>query len=791
MATRGKKGRSSSFDKAREVFAQQIAHAVGKGMTRNQLVHYISGLMSTPVLMWLKALGPAFMAASTDSGLKFIQQQTGMFKDVTDPLLMEVLEAVFTGFFTNLPAGDATTDQAWSAMNKATTEAAAKFGRSGNPAAANAVKKAGYVINDDQLRKMISLWGSRQTLQILRLYNIGIAAMALAAFDPNTPPQVAMDAQFAFDDGDFSDVMKILTFAYAVRDNMNDFERMVRAVTPVVLANTAKKGMWDKVLFMGARMGSQAVNSMDGGFTQANLFRVIGNWVVPTAKADAQIIGFLLVSWIVFYMATAIPWFILAPRGQLVWLVFFAVLNMLNNISILNLFFAYVGAHGDVASTLAQRFGLQGDESKKNVPDVEGMMPFKWHGILRFRWQATSPLLVGTALRFVFQLLIGPASFTFIYSMGLMVTAIATAVLIVIRARSIDEDGKKYLNMAIQWLPTFYAFAVGVNILFRYVNGQLPAQGMWFFGGVWELVLKFAALSIGGMTALGVGLLLARIANNASKEKSYGVAMAAAAAVLCIGLTADLIGKMPSGAERRQARVEQEALEHQRDMERLNGRAAVAAASAPPPIQIFGSSMGEARHNAMMATGGPTRREDHQRYGTAPQGVVLQVQRPAASPPRNTARGTTRRHRRSQAPNLGDGSLLATNRFDLVCGDAPFTASNYSQRSGKQRYEVDPGNRVAVVVKLRGSSEYRYVPTSRGGVSCAERAWLRGPNSQSGDYSVIDDLYVLQLDSNGLPVGGRRITGNARRQATLHACGGSRCGSGYNATANRLAARLL
>lgn len=794
----------------KEALREQVAHWVGTKMSAIDVVTKWVDSMDDKLLMALVGIAPGFAAATGELGesaLKYVQSETGMLKGIDGDVMGEVIEAILKAFFLALPNA-ATPQQARMAMTKASTETAATFAAKESPEAARAVAKGTYVINDVMLDRLVAFCEKqgRSLSRDLMHYGLGIAALTRAALDPNAGIALAADARHAFDAGDFSDVAKFVTFVQVVERYLPQleaaakavegassgvskeleldaayrmFEAFVEGLIGVVMANSQTSGWRQRAEAYGTRFLVNSVREFEqvGG---QGLLRMFRNWGAPSLIAYAQTLFGVLFIWIAVYVSTALPWFYLSVHGKLPAVLLIAVLNMLNNILLLPIFFNLAGAPGDLVSQSVDRiFGPPAGGRNRE----EG---FRLHGIKQFRWQAVAPIIIGTFMRIFFELVFGRVIWTFNYNLLLMSTGLAVAVALVLHDRARSGFGKTLLLGSAQGIPVLAAVGLIANIFVKYQTGQMPPEGEIVFAkvGSWINTAEAAgpALTVSyiALALLGVSIAMAvRQGKNASSVATQVMLLVFLGFFIQgAGSCNANISKLFAGP----SRIERQEIRHQQRMEELRARAGLARASQAPPIQIFGSSREEARHHAMVATGGPTRREDRQRYGTAPAPQPVFTM--------STSSTNRRRRGRSQVQNLGSGGLRPTTRFTLMCGDAPFTASNYSQRSRKQRYEVPRGNRVAVVVKLRGSGEYRYVPTGNGELSCAQRAWLDGPTSRSSDYGVIDDLYVINLDGSGVPIGGRRITGSGRRQATLHACQGVRCGPGYDANASRLAARL-
>ncbi len=796
MARRPRTAPNDFIKTLKEVAGQQAGHFVGKNLSRLAAINALSSMMNTRFLSALKLLGPAVASASGQSAFKVFQEKTGLFKELDGTNAGEAMEAVFTGFFMNLGkyGPNPTDEQAQTAYQEASASAFAKYANPNLPA----VNVSNGVINDRALQALIDMAGIAQAMQVIDLYNIGIANLTFAALDPSVPARIAVEAAMAFNHGDFSDVAKLLAFARAVMANQSSLRQMVLACAGVVQASTKADHQALRAKFQAERLGGRVLSWLGVNMNEENALNILANWIAPGIMKDAQLSGLLLALWIVIYVVTFIPSMFFASRGMIFPMWAFITFNLLNNLLMLDLLSKVVGMHAAVFGAVGKLIGKE--EETPPYPDI---LPAKWHLVLRFRPQATSPALIMGSLVSLLHFSLGFQPFMFLVVFSFMMIGITTSILIVLRERSMSEWGKFWLGGGVRFLIPALVGSVLIDLVWNYKAGLLAPKGMWVIGGLHSRLVK--AESLGDMSFFSFVAVLLTVcllagAVMALKEKNFGAVAALALAALCIGG----VGQCSMGSPERQASAQaREVQEHAQRMERLRMERDVAAAGKS--VINIGDPV-----TAMEYSGGPTTRAQRERRRSSGRQPVS-VPRRGQETSRNASgqRVRSRASGRNRVEPEVSGTLSYSRQFKLVCSTAPYTRGDYSQASRKMRFTTGQPRRPArrhldsrrglprqlgdeyVAVVINGE----LVPAVRRdgsflGNSCQGEGWIRTVNDRSGELAAIDSLTILRLDSFGTYLGGRNVNGDSRQLPKEFVCNAVHCGPGSSSRANRYAGHL-
>ncbi|HBU28030.1 TPA: hypothetical protein DEB00_02855 [Candidatus Uhrbacteria bacterium] len=570
-----------------DMIGQQVGHAAGKGLSHLHIISVLVSMMDDKFLAALKLAGPSLTAGVGKTAFQVLKGRIPVLKNLADPVLEEAMEGLLNGFFYNLskfPGAGATDAQARMALLAAANESMIAHA----PVSGGAVKPGSFVLSDAVLEKLEERYDEDSVKEILAWYCHGVSCLARAALDMNVQDSLAVEAGMAFNHGDFSSVVSVITFVETAKKHQGSFEDLVYACAAVVQANTAADHSGMRTTFMARRLLARGLNWLGVNGTRQNFMNVVGHWIAPGLLKDGQFVAFLLVTWAVAYVATAVPWFYAASNGSVVGMFVLASLNMIVTQFSMKLLGLVVGVHTALYRAVLGVLG-QGGESSDRLPALQA-----------FRAQASSPLLVATVLNCALLLFLGATPRAFNGTLMILMATIAASSLISLWDMAKTSHARQLLDAGIKYLLPVLLVAMAWDVWDAYTQSQLPGRGMRLMGHVhdsWSWATNF---SMGQAVTGGLTLLLVIAVALALKQGKVWHAIALVVIAVPLSWIVDCSVSAPKRAEDAQ---EQRAQEHALQLETLRVQREVAEAGKT--TIIVGDPV-----LAMRQLGGPTRQAD-------------------------------------------------------------------------------------------------------------------------------------------------------------------------------------
>ncbi|PIR47455.1 hypothetical protein COV06_03285 [Candidatus Uhrbacteria bacterium CG10_big_fil_rev_8_21_14_0_10_50_16] len=569
-----------------DMIGQQVGHAAGKGLSHSHIVTLLVSMMNDQVLGALRLAGPSLTAGVGKTAFQVLKGRIPVLKNLADPVLEEAMEGLLNGFFSHLAKFPGATDaQARMALLAAANESMIAHA----PVSGGAVKPGSFVLSDAVLKALEEKYDEDSVREILAWYCHGVSCLARAALDMNVQDSLAVEAGMAFNHGDFSSVVSVITFVETAKKHQGSFENLVYACAAVVQANTAADHSGMRTTFMARRLLARGLNWLGVNGTRQNFMNVLGNWIAPGLLKDGQFVAFLVALWVACYVTTAVPWFYAARAGSFVGMFILAALNLIVTQFTLKVLGLVVGVHSSLYRGVLHFLGQKEEGGGDKLPALQSL-----------RAQASSPLLVATVLNAILILLLGETPRAFNFAIMILMATVSVGILISIWDMAKTSHAKFFLDAGIKYLLPVLLASMAWDVYDAFTQSQLPGKGMRLMGNVHEFWGWATSFSMGQVVTGGLTILLVAAVAFALKQGKVWHAIALVVIAVPLSWIVDCSVSAPKRAE---AAQEQRAQEHALQLETLRLQRQVAEAGKT--VIVVGDPV-----LAMRQLGGPTRKAD-------------------------------------------------------------------------------------------------------------------------------------------------------------------------------------
>ena len=706
-------GSNQYFSTIKEVLSQQVGSSIGKGMTQFDVVKTIASRVDGTLLAMLKVFGPAVGSATTESLFNTLRKRTGFLDGVDDNKAIEVVEAIFAGFFANLAKyGDnPSQEETKKAWDDSLSKASDSFGK---PMRIQVVRR--LALSSKVLDELEAKYGHDEAMRMVDWFNYGNETLAWAAFDLSTPARLASKAWAAADNPDFSDTAKVVTYVRAIEraveetgDPEEQYEAVVKAAVVAIYSLNQQSLQGKEAWASFDHLKAKAFEWLTVNATGSNAGNVIRNWLGPLMIKNGQLTLMAAALWVVTYMVATLPWIWGLPEGHLSILGPLSILHLLSSVLVLGVLFPWLGWQAEL---------LPG-----KPPPFADILPFKWHGVLKFRWQA-SVLPLATAVIAIIQRILGwhPGMADWIWMVLLL--GISVGIVVTLKSRGSDPQTRGMLEKTPPLLVAGAVLGILVEAAYYAATDQLEDRGTWLYGVIttvwnWSWSWDFDTFIMGFIVVAFV-VAFVKLALM-DKRPVVGAAIAVVAF-----LFAPIVHCTTTRDARAANDVQEDIIELQQErIEQLQQQ--------PPraPVTI----------NTTVVESGPG----------------LHHTAPAPAPSRQGANRTRGR--------AGDsGPLPLSDEYELVCGAMPEGFAHpavTAVRAGR-------GERIAVVVNSEAvpAVSSNMGPSGSIRYTCYEQGWIR-PTGEGRERRGAATLTLLRYNRHREYQGGCDTTRSGKRLPLL------------------------